>query len=204
MARTADRRERPYTEAAEQRTVTVTGWFCKHCNRFWDKNEHMARYCCSTTSVCGVCQKQTPKGYNLCDGCHEFDAMKRYEKLPPVEWDGQVAINHEDEFFFDLDRLCEWLAESEVESIADLRLYPCRTVKPQIVELGSDFFDDLADESGEIYWKADVRVIEKQVNDWVAENAPTMWTADCKHRLTFDEKTLAVLNQAIADRNKDG
>lgn len=58
-----------YEDAAEQRTVT--GWACKQCGRFWNQDEHMARYCCCTEGPCEECGARRDRHNRLCEDCRK-------------------------------------------------------------------------------------------------------------------------------------
>ena len=58
-----------YEESAE--VVTVTGWSCKTCKRWWADDEHMARWCCASDMACD-CGKRP--GTEACRGLRSIRA----------------------------------------------------------------------------------------------------------------------------------
>lgn len=111
-----------YEESATQ--VTVTGWSCKECQRFWGKDEHMARWCCASTQPC-ECGGRIESGWSVCKACrNKAEAereLARFQKATKVtDFDGPILTDftsHNEGFFENLDELIDWLAcepESEI------------------------------------------------------------------------------------------
>lgn len=170
-----------YEDAAE--TVTVTGWSCKTCKRFWGIDEHMARYCCAKDMAC-ECGKRQSKHRARCDECQNVRDIASYAKKTREPWDGESPLYSEqaEEFFFHgPDSVIEFVMdkeeceESEVtaEMVAALRLVHCQQVKPRHFEI-EDMFEDSLGEDQELDRDHEIVALEKAVNAWI-DAQPTGW-----------------------------
>lgn len=191
-----------YGEFAVQ--VTVSGWACKNCGRFWgdgSDSQHMANWCCATHVPCSRCGASSDKNYTACRGCREVLRFERFNKLLAVEWDGVSPIYDDagDRFLFEIDEIADFLCDVGAESLEQRRFHPCVRVQARSIEFSSDYFEELSDENGEVHWKSDPQPIELQVNGWLQANAPERWQPDMKHRLTFDPDTHKMLNDLWLD-----
>lgn len=166
-----------YEDSAEVRTLT--GWCCTACNYFWGQDEHMAKYCCATDHPCGRCETgRASQHHAYCRSCEETRTLERYLALPEVEWNGTDALTLFDgaQYFFspdDLDGYLDWdKATKEPVNLEDVRLQICERVTPSEFCLAEHYQDEIAEDYAEDYWSAD---IDKQVNEWLAENFPQTW-----------------------------
>lgn len=165
-------------DAAEQ--VSVTGWACKKCKRFWGEDEHMARYCCSTTFPC-ECGKRYGKNRCRCEECQQKQDHEKWYAKPEIEWNGEypIAIWNCDQYFFNEDDLMDYLValhpdhesdENDVDYLTVLDSLWLTTCEPNN---GRDFCmseylcDDLAEDDS-----LDDKEINKTVNDWIEKHAP--------------------------------
>lgn len=184
--RTDNKTERSPEDAAEQRTTT--GWCCKHCNRFWGKNEHMARYCCSTHSYC-ECGAKATKGWSKCDSCRDKERFEQWQAKPCVAWDGSFPVGDwgGDTYWFDEDQLRDYLHEQAceqfdceeptdsqlIEVLESEQVCTCEPNNGRCFEMQEYLCDDLAEDQ-----TLDCKDIDKVVNDWIAANAPFSWSMD--------------------------
>lgn len=114
-----------YEDAAER--MTVTGFACKTCRRWWGEDEHMARWCCATDLPC-ECGGRKRKSYTVCEACREKAAAERFAAKPRQQWDGKTPLYSEtlQRYFFDDGySLREAIEEAGGDPDA-LRLFICR------------------------------------------------------------------------------
>lgn len=172
----------PYTEAAE--ILTVTGWACKTCRRWWGDDEHMARYCCATTAICGDCKvEHGEKGYTACEACREKRAEARWQELlaKAVPWDGKAPLYSEaySRYFFDADETRDFLdtlAFDKIEATPEsLHLCVCEPNNGREFDIEEYLSDDLPDEDHGDPHLPGSRELNKIVNDWIKERAPLSW-----------------------------
>lgn len=164
----------PRPSEASAHVVTVTGWACKHCNRWWGDDECMARYCCATDFPC-ECGGRREKPYTHCKDCRDRRAAERWAAKDAVEWDGTwpLAVWDDDAFFFDEDDLECYLDSRWGGELDDaLQLTTCRPDNGRHFEMNEYLQDSLPDDS-----TVDADDIDKTVNDWIALNAPFGWQA---------------------------
>src|SRR3990167_1706427 len=151
-----------YEDNAEQRTVT--GWCCKTCNRWWDKDEHMARYCCSTERQCECGNGIARRGWIKCDACNNADRLARWLAKPEIEWDGEFPLGlwDDDQYFWNADELLEYVFEQiedndEVATLdsrwESLQLTTCYETKAPHFEM-NEFLCDVLGEDQELDTKA--------------------------------------------------
>ena len=162
----------PYEESAE--TVTVTGWSCKTCKRWWADNEHMARWCCASDLPCD-CGGRREKHYTCCVVCRAKRDFERYEKMERVEWDGKTPLVD-----WGGDRYC-WCVD-DVQDLIDedplVWLVLCRPVGYPLFDMG-EFLQDYLPDPAE-YDIPDASAAEKAVNNWIAEHSPFSWAGTDK------------------------
>lgn len=172
-----------YEDAAEVRE-NIKGWVCKKCSRYWGKDEHMARYCCSDDHPC-ECGGRKSKTYTVCDDCRQKKEHDAWFSLPESEWDGEFPIGtwDDDKFFWDEESLIEYLCEvNEVEEPEDLtddqiestKFCLCEPHKHDF-ELAGCISDYLPEDDD-----TDFREIDKIINDWIAANVPKVWFCEKK------------------------
>lgn len=163
-----------YKDAAE--VVTVTGWACKTCGRYWGRDEHMARYCCATSMLC-ECGQRHDKGWTKCRACRDKVDFDRWFAKPAIEWDGEfpVATWDSDHYFFDEDSLLEHIydhfgEDMDTEDWSGIRLTTCRPTVTPSFDMNEFLCDNLPEDS-----ELDADEINKTVNDWIAAQGVISW-----------------------------
>jgi len=157
--------------------VTVTGWACAKCNRWYAQDERTARYCCATDFPCpeNGCKNRAPKGHIRCDDCDEARQRTRWEALPENEWDEQtpLVLDGDDTYFFNADDLRNWIEDEDGRRIDDARLVVCVPEAPPTFEMAEFLTDYLPpDMDGDL---GDTSKIDDRVNGWIRKNAPKAW-----------------------------
>lgn len=190
----------PYDQAAEQRILTTTEWFCKTCGKRWFDCEDSARRCCTTAVPCSDCGKSIPNRHGRCVECQWVLWTKR-EAIP---WDGEFPIaNWEDsKFFFYMEELLEYLYETssevpestQIDFLKDMMLTSCEPMTPRQFRV-ADLFDDCLGEEQE---PPENDVLEKQVNDWLNSLGTLAYCMTGK-RLDIDH-VARIVEQEIAKR----
>lgn len=179
--------DRRYEDSAEE--VTVTGWACKHCKRWWGKDKHMASYCCSTSFPC-ECGQRYGKHKTRCDSCQEKADTESWYAKPEVEWDGKYPIADwaRDEYFWGEDDLIEHIyeiAEEYGDTMADvldeMRLTTCIPNNGRHFEMSEYLCDELPEDG-----TLDDEDINRTVNEWIDNHSPFSWNMTGK-RLKIDD-----------------
>lgn len=100
--------------------------------------------------------------------------MREWEELPEVKWNEVAAlvIFDTDKYLFDPDDLREYLEESG-EPLEEIRFQICQTERPPEFEIKDFLYDHLGEWIDHLPPTAE---IDRIVNDWIREHAPTMWT----------------------------
>lgn len=101
-------------EAAEYKTIT--GWVGG--NKFWGKDEHMARWsgCTHTKCECGAIIPI--RSYSKCDDCRHKQLVEFYNKMPFREYNGEpVFVWSSDEYLFSEEDIIEYCEENELEEV---------------------------------------------------------------------------------------
>ncbi len=168
-----DRPTLPYEEAAG--VVTVTGWACKSCKRWFADEEDLARYCCAESMPCDCGRQRREKHYTCCELCRAERAAERYAKLSRVEWDGETPLCEwmSDRYFWDIDEV-----QDAIDEDPDIRLEVCVPQLSPIFEMSEFLADVLPLEDGEL--RADATEIDAAVNAWIAKHSPFSWTGSGK------------------------
>lgn len=103
-------------EAATQETLT--GWVSGGDDRrFWNKDEHMARWsgCTHIKCECGNIHK---KMYTMCKECGAKKSLEAYLKKEFKEYDGSAVVTRDgDKYFFNEDDLRGYCEENEIEEL---------------------------------------------------------------------------------------
>lgn len=170
-----------YEDAAEP--VTVAGWQCVRCKRFFFE-ESSARWCCHTDGPCKECGgRNLNKSYRCCQACREKHEDARWHELlatKAVAWDGEtpLCMYQDDKFFFSPDEVEEYLHDQNGDleegdpprKLEDLQLCLCEASEPNEFELA----DFLSDHLPEDYEGGDhgFDEIDKVVNDFIKSLAP--------------------------------
>ena len=166
-----------YEDAAE--FVSVTGWKCKTCHRFYGSSEdgkHIARGCCCTDRPCKTegCQGRAERNYTACPSCISKHELERYLGMPRQEWDGTTPIVSDcDNYFFDAESLADWLNDLDDDERADVRLEICRRTRPPHFEMREFLSDALPTDDDGAY--IDTEEIDGIVNKWIADHEPFAW-----------------------------
>lgn len=141
-------------ESAAVYMTDIKGWVCAKCKKYYGKEEHFARRCCSNDIPCTTegCQNRCAGGYSVCKKCQEISEKKYREevisKMTIEEWDGNFPICAEGEEFFsdeyevedrifeilyDLsgkkdkwDKFCETVTEEKIKAcVSKIVFHPC-------------------------------------------------------------------------------
>jgi len=163
-------------EQAAERLTNIAGWVCKTCRRFYGDEpgaERTARYCCEKDHACDTkdCVGRAKKPYTVCDLCRSRLDLERYLKLEVVEWDGEAPLvtYDDDEYFFDVDSLADWLAEHDVK-VEDAQLVIAEDDGPPVFEM-DEFLSDYLCEDNRDQLEPTAK-IDKLVNKWIEKNTP--------------------------------
>lgn len=168
---------RRFEDQAEH--VTMTGWGCKTCRRFYGNDseaERLARWCCANDLPCQDCDGRTDRPYYRCKKCQRVQQEKSYRRLPEAEWNGTdgLAIDGTDTFFFNVQSLSEYLEfdydTEQPRLLEDVRLVICEKSHPREINLDEHFSDEVAEcHEG---WSVEIDDI---VNDWLSRHFPESW-----------------------------
>lgn len=167
-----------YEDAAQ--SVTITGWACKTCGRFYgDKpqSEHIARWCCATDLPCKECGgRNTCKSYTCCESCRLRHDEERWAKLERIDWDGVTPVCEwrNDRYYFSDGEVADEIAErlEDGGKIDDVRLVLCEPCDPPTFEMG-DFLSDVLPEDFDP--GKDFDEIDRIVNGWIKAKMPLSW-----------------------------
>lgn len=167
-----------YEDSAER--LTVTGWCCKTCRRFWGEDEHMARYCCANDRPC-ECGGRVEPHWACCKDCRRKQRDASWAALPRVEWDGEtpLCVWDDDRYFFSQDDVV-YYAESLMDKGVDplsIRLVLCEPAAPPNFDM-TDFLQDVLPDDSDA--PAGYEAVEKTVNDWIKSKSPLSWFASDK------------------------
>lgn len=167
--------------------VTVEGYACTLCNKFWGEYRTGAANCCANTSICEDCGGQIDAlYYTYCSACRDKRKTLRFEKLyaeKAVDWDGKTPLYSElydDYIMRDLEDWVECRFEDfekeqpltkELIEMWQLRL--CTPNNGRTFDLNEFLCDDLFEDD-----TLDSEEVEKFVNDFIARHAPLSWSGD--------------------------
>ncbi len=168
-------------EAAKQ--VTLTGWLSAD-NRFFGKDEHMARFSGCTHQKC-ECGSVMSRGYTKCEECRHKASQDRYLAYPVVEWDGKepICIYDDDKYFFNYDDLMEYCGDNELEP-EDLCLVLC---KPNYFgSIHADYWGDVLPEDGDL--PAEFEKQLNTLNEYIKTLPPASWSGDKKRIIVTNEE----------------
>ena len=176
--------DHPYTIDGYAEQVTVTGWKCAKCGRFYGNGggaERSASYCCSEHAECDKCGEPARKPWLRCDRCRETDEHERHEARERAPWDGicMVYSDAADRYFCDPYEAMEYLQDDGYESVESMRLLLCVPDNGREFDIGEFQADHLPDEDHgdpEPRWsREEADRINGIVNGFVAEYAPLCW-----------------------------
>lgn len=175
------------------KTVTISGWACVKCDRFYGDNERAARYCCHTDAPCENAGKSGCAGRKLrhrvlCDACGHAADLKRYAETLEVE-DLRapcalcpLAVG--DTYFFDEESLFEFCDDQKLNP-SDLMLHMCRPHNPgefSITEYVSDYLVEDAVIENSPGTPEELRAVDNAVNEYIFRHSPFSWYPDSKKR----------------------
>lgn len=169
--------ERPYEDAAEQ--VTLTGWACKHCHRFYGPHDthdkHAAQWCCASDKPCGEdgCTNRAGAHYTVCDACLTKREDAKWFARERRPWDGVQMVYSEttDRYYSSPDEALEE-AEDRGEDLDTMRLVLCEPNSGRTFEMAEHLSDDLPSDDPD---SVDTRDIDAIVNKWIDDHAPFSW-----------------------------
>lgn len=105
-------------EAAEYKTITVTGWVSRDGYFYGDgvQGEKAARYGGCTHCPCSRCGTPVEKSRTWCDECKAAVALEEHLKLPYVEiaYDMVTCLPDSDVFFFDGEDIEDYVRDMDV------------------------------------------------------------------------------------------
>jgi hypothetical protein len=111
-----DKKKIVYEDSAELRK-NLSGWVCTECNRYWGKEEDLARRCCATDTPCR-CGNRITSYYSMCEECitkaQEKRQLKRLEEAKLCEYDGNPFVV-DGEFYFKMDYYLDDIANGTAE-----------------------------------------------------------------------------------------
>lgn len=159
-----------HSDAAELKTVELTGWWSRD-GRFYGDDEDLARWAGCTHKKCS-CGRYMEKGWTKCNKCRNKAARERWEALPLVEWDGNTPVYCEslEEYFFSDSSLLDELEYRNIQA-KDLRLVICEPVTPRLIE-SDNWVDELPEdqELGEVC--PELAKLVSAVNDHIKKYKP--------------------------------
>ena len=151
-----DNGEFDYEESAHE--VTVTGWACRQCGRWYGNNQHMARWCCAKTIPC-ECGGRIVVSWVVCKDCRDRKEAEmeqsRYaaaEKL--TNWDGPIFVEgvaSNEGFFENVEEYLDLLALDPELEISDY-VWVCDSVPMNLLSASEiaeraceELFEDAVD-----------------------------------------------------------
>lgn len=189
-----DGTELRWEDAAKQ--VTVTGWSCVKCNRFYGDDERAARYCCHTSSWC-ECLARKKRHQIKCEECYHKAIVQRWDNLEQVDSPSSPSPSSPlttldgDTYFFDEETLLEHCHEQNI-SPSDMFLVLCKRHNPNHFSL-YDICEDYLPEDHDLPGSAqEISAVETAVNGYLQKHEPWSWVTDYKRRPT--DANLAALD----------
>ena len=168
-----------YEEAAE--IVTIEGWACKVCGRFFGKYanmEHLARWCCAKEQPCecGVGRAMGP--YYKCDKCvsekREKVEKENWDKAKKEDWDGEkpLCVFNDDTYFFDSGHVGDYIVHNELLP-EDVRLEICKPTTPSYFSV-LEHLEDVTPYDGDL-GHLPFEEVDHTVNLWINKHGPFSW-----------------------------
>lgn len=168
----SSKKEIRYEDSAIHKSGIV-GWVCTECDRYWGTDEHMARYCCSTSFPC-KCGKRRKGCRTLCEECIEKRRRAKWDAKEKHPWPSDLSVNpvvvQGDRYFFDEGSWLDWI-EDELGEFPDLDLID---LEPEIAEAQDPPLFDLNDWLHS-YLPEDDYVLappDDEINKLIREHAP--------------------------------
>lgn len=183
------------------KAVTVSGFACAMCGRFYGDNERAARYCCHTDAPCPTCGGRKSRHHVKCENCYHKDKVKRYADMKQSEDRSApsslcpLSILDGDEYFFDEESLYDYCDRHNLKP-SDLFLVYCLPSDPPVFAV-EDYVADFLCEDGEAPGDpAEIAAVNKAVNDYLDRHRPFSWGTDYGLRPT--DAMLAAFDKEIA------
>ena len=161
---------------AARYVTNIEGWVDSQ-NRFWGKDEKMARWSGCTHIICPKCGRPTPKNYTICENCREEKAIERYNLKERRKWDGKTPLYSEatkEYFFFDEGSIdchfAEYLKDREY-LFRSLRLVICEPIP--LRQIDEEYFCDDLPEDGDI--PDEVASALEDLNRIIRDQKPVSW-----------------------------
>jgi len=153
----------------------IEGWVDSR-NRFWGKDEKMARWSGCTHIACSKCGKPTPKTYTICEDCREKKAIERYGAKECKPWDGHTPLYSEaaSEYFYsqqDINDYSDYTENFNNRAPGFLRLVICEPI--YLHQLSEDYFCDDMPEDGAL--PSDVMDTIEDLNEIISKQEPIGW-----------------------------
>lgn len=159
------------------REVTVTGWGCGKCGKFYGDGGHApvaAAYCCATKRRCECGAETDAKHYIKCDDCRTKAEVEKHAQRERAPWSGgMIYSDAADRYFEDPESALDWLADEDDRDFDDARFLLCKPDNGREF-LMSEFLQDSVAEDGEFDFP-DTGEIDRAVNEWIAAHAPYSW-----------------------------
>jgi len=136
----------PESDEAAKFVTGISGWVDRE-GRFWGDDERIARYCGSTHRHCD-CGAVIPRN-SYCKACNRAKDAERYRNAERIEWDEETPLYSQtnDQYFFSMDELIDFIYEHDIESTDDMELFIC---KPNYFRnIDQDWFSDDLPEDGD-------------------------------------------------------
>ncbi|SDQ98923.1 hypothetical protein [Pseudovibrio sp. Tun.PSC04-5.I4] len=175
-----------HPDAAEYKTVTLTGWWSSN-GHFYGDDEHMARWAGCTHQKC-ECGRYMSKSWTKCDTCRDKADHERWLVLPHVDWNGNEPVYCEvlEEYFFSDSSLLDDLEYRDTKA-EDLRLTICEPITPRLIEC-DNWVDEIPEdqELGEVC--PELAVLVGAVNNYIIKYKPIFSWRPGKQRTSINPR----------------
>lgn len=167
-------------EAAEYKTITITGWVSRDGYFYGDgpQGKAAARYAGCTHVKCGRCEAVIGKHRTYCDVCHAAIVLEEHMKLPYVEssYDMVTCLPDSDTYFFSADDIEDYLNDL-YEVPEHLHLVVCEPKYLEEIDPDAYVCDDLPDEISLGDISPTLVIAFERLNEVIrAENLPLSWS----------------------------
>jgi hypothetical protein len=157
-------------EAATYQTG-LTGWVSRD-GRFWDTDEHMARWSGCTHKKCPNCGTINEVS-SFCKPCRDKEMNEKFAAFPVEKWDGDtpLCIFDTDKYFFG-ESVLDWLRDHP--EAQDVLICKCKPGYLSLIDQ-DNWADDLP-EDGEL--PSEVSIALDALNAAIRIAPPSCWWAD--------------------------